>query len=162
MDLSHWIWLATGAYGLHILEEFMLDWRNWARAVLGLPVEWSDFYVVNALVLVLGIVAANLAIAAPHLALGYAALLLINAIFFHISPVLLTRGRFSPGLVTAVLLFLPIGIGCYWKANDDNLLDGQALLISLLLGAALMALPIVLLKLKGWSYFQQDRDSPDA
>jgi hypothetical protein len=65
MGLSNWIWLATAAYGLHILEEFVLDWRNWARAVIGLPVEWSDFYIVNALVIVLGIVAANLATAAP-------------------------------------------------------------------------------------------------
>src|SRR6476646_3627973 len=69
MDLSHWIWLAAGAYGVHAFEEFELDWRNWARAVIGLPVEWHDFYVVNFLVIVLGIVAAELAHAAPGLAL---------------------------------------------------------------------------------------------
>jgi hypothetical protein len=37
MDLAHWIWLATAAYGIHALEEFILDWRDWARAVIGLP-----------------------------------------------------------------------------------------------------------------------------
>ena len=61
MNLAHWIWLATAAYGIHALEEFILDWRDWARAVIRLPVEWAHFYVVNFLVIVLGIVAANLA-----------------------------------------------------------------------------------------------------
>jgi len=61
MNLAHWIWVATAAYGIHALEEFILDWRDWARAVIRLPVEWAHFYVVNFLVIVLGIVAANLA-----------------------------------------------------------------------------------------------------
>lgn len=70
MTLSQWLWLATAAYGVHVLEEFVLDWRDWARAIVRLPVEWSDFYVVNALVIVLGIVAANLADACPASRLG--------------------------------------------------------------------------------------------
>ena len=85
MSLTDLMWLATAAYGLHVLEEYQLNWRDWARAVIGLPVEWSDFYVVNALVIVLGIVAANLARTAPGLALGFPALMLINATFFHVA-----------------------------------------------------------------------------
>ena len=65
MSLTDWIWLSVAAYGIHILEEYQLDWRNWARAVIKLPVEWPDFYVVNALVIVLGIVAAELAATQP-------------------------------------------------------------------------------------------------
>jgi predicted MFS family arabinose efflux permease len=84
--------------------------------------------------------------------------LLINAIFFHIAPVFMTRGRFSPGLITAILLFLPIGVASYWKAAEGGLLDGWTLMSSLLLGAVLMAMPIVLLNLKGRPYFRQDRD----
>jgi hypothetical protein len=55
MDLSHWIWLATAAYAIHMIEEFMLDWRDWARAVIGLPVDWPDFYVTNGIVMVLAL-----------------------------------------------------------------------------------------------------------
>ncbi len=55
---------------------------------------------------VLGIAAANLAPAAPGIALGFAGLMLINAIFFHIAPFIWTRGRFSPGLFTAVPLLM--------------------------------------------------------
>jgi hypothetical protein len=155
MDLAHWIWLATAAYGIHALEEFILDWRDWARAVIGLPVEWSHFYVVNSLVIVLGVVAANLADVAPALALSFPALALINGILFHIVPVTLTRGRFSPGLFTAVILLLPIGFLSYRAANHAKQLDVFSLVVSVAIGAALMATPIVLLRIKDRPYFRQ-------
>src|ERR1700719_5121388 len=106
MSLTDLMWLATASYGLHILEEYQLNWRDWARAVIRLPVGWSDFYVVNALVIVIGIVAANLAGHCPGLALAFPALMLINATFFHVLPALWSRGRFSAGLFTAVVLFI--------------------------------------------------------
>jgi hypothetical protein len=56
MTLTEWAWLALGAYAIHMLEEFMFDWRDWARAIIRLPVEWADFYMTNAIVVVLGIV----------------------------------------------------------------------------------------------------------
>jgi hypothetical protein len=156
MTLTDLLWLATAAYGVHILEEYQLNWRDWARAVIGLPVEWNDFYVVNALVIVFGIVAANLARHAPGLALAFPALMLINATFFHVLPFASTRGRFSPGLLTAVVLFYPIGIACYWRASHGGALRMRSLIISLVLGALLMASPIVLLKIKNLRYFRQD------
>jgi hypothetical protein len=156
MDLTHWLWVATAAYGLHALEELILDWRDWARAVIGLPVDWNVFYVVNFLVIVLGVVAANLAARAPGLALGFAAVMIINAIAFHIAPVIRTGGRFSPGLFSAILLLLPVGTACYVVAARAGVLGGGTFLLSLLLGAALMATPIVLLKIKDRPYFRQD------
>ncbi len=156
MTLSDLLWLATACYGIHILEEYQLDWRDWARSALRLPVEWSDFYVVNALVIVLGVVAANLA-AWPGIALAFPALMLINATFFHVLPVVRMRGRFSPGLFTALVLFYPVGIACYWRAAADGTLSGTVLAGSLVLGAALMASPVVLLLIKDKPYFRQDR-----
>lgn len=155
MSLTDLLWLATAAYGIHILEEYQLNWRDWARAVIRLPVEWSDFYVVNALVIVFGIVAANLAGHCPGLALAFPALMLINATFFHVLPTLWSRGRFSPGLFTAIVLFYPIGVACYWRAAHDGALGARALIGSLVLGALLMASPIVLLKIKDLRYFRQ-------
>jgi hypothetical protein len=157
MSLTDLLWLATAAYGIQILEEYQLNWRDWARAVIRLPVEWSDFYVVNALVIVFGIVAANLAGHCPGLALAFPALMLINATFFHVLPTLWSRGRFSPGLLTAVVLFYPIGVACYWRAAHDGTLRTRALIGSLVLGALLMASPIVLLKIKDLRYFRQGR-----
>jgi hypothetical protein len=156
VTLTDLLWLATACYGIHILEEYQLDWRDWARSALRLPVEWSDFYVVNALVIVLGVVAANLA-AWPGIALAFPALMLINATFFHVLPVVRMRGRFSPGLFTALVLFYPVGIACYWRAAADGTLSVAVLAGSLALGAALMASPVVLLLIKDKPYFRQDR-----
>lgn len=157
MSLTDLIWLAVACYALHILEEYQLDWRDWARAAIKLPVEWSDFYVMNALVIVFGIVAANLAARWPLLALSFPAVMLINATFFHIMPTIRTQGRFSPGLFTAVVLFWPVGVACYWRTAADGLLGAATLVGSLGLGALLMASPIVLLNIKSRPYFRQDR-----
>jgi hypothetical protein len=156
MSLTDLTWLALAAYAVHMLEEHELDWRNWARGVIGLPVEWSDFYVTNAIVVVLGIAAAGLAANQPMLALAFPALMLINATFFHVAPMIWTRGRYSPGVFTAVVLFYPIGLACYWRAQADGALDARTLIVSFVIGALLMASPIVLLRVKNKPYFRQD------
>jgi len=155
MTLEVWAWLAVAAYALHIMEEFALDWREWARSVIGMPVEWTDFYITNAAVIVLGVVQAQLAGVLPVVALSFAALMLINATVFHVLPIMATNGRFSPGAITAVLLFYPIGIGMYRFAAANGMLTRGVLLGSMLGGAVLMAYPIVLLRLKGLPYFKQ-------
>ena len=82
--------------------------------------------------------------------------MLINAIFFHILPMMRTHGRFSPGLFTAIVLFFPVAIACYWRAAVDGSLNVETLIGSLGLGALLMASPVVLLKIKEKAYFRQD------
>lgn len=157
MNLTNLIWLGTACYAIHMVEEFMLNWRDWARAVIGLPVEWSDFYVTNAIVVVLGFVAANLAVSWPMVALAFPALMLINAVVFHIVPVIRTGGRYSPGVTTAVVLFLPVGLATYWTALSDGDVGAGGVILSLVIGAALMATPIVLLNIRGKPYFRQDK-----
>lgn len=155
MSLRDLCWLATAIYALHALEEFIFDWRNWARAVLKLPAEWSSFYVTNTAVIVLGITAANLADSRPEFALAFPALMIINAIFFHMGPFVLTKGRFSPGLVTAVAFFLPLGYWCYHTVNVSGLLTHHMIITSVLIGTFLMAFPIACLKLSQRPYFKQ-------
>lgn len=157
MDFPQWLWLATAVYAVHMLEEFMLNWRDWARAVLGLPVEWPDFYMANAIVVVLGVCAANIATAAPTVALGFPALMVINAVVFHVAQMVRKHGRFSPGVVTAVALMLPVATGCYWAAAREGLLTAGSIVGSMLVGAALMAMPVILLHIRTRPYFLQDR-----
>lgn len=155
MTLQTLAWLAMAAYALHIMEEYTFDWRNWARAVIKLPVEWSDFYVTNAIVIALGIAQAQLAPALPLAPLVFASLMLINAVFFHILPVVRTGGRFSPGLVTAVALFFPVGIAVWCKAAADAPLAWTTVVLAVAGGAALMAYPVVMLNLRSRPYFRQ-------
>jgi hypothetical protein len=154
IPLTDLIWLSVAAYAVHILEEFEFDWRNWARAVIKLPVEWADFYLVNAVAIVIGIACASL-IRQPALALAFPALMLINATFFHVLPMILTRGRYSPGVFTAVVLFYPLGIACYHRALSLGIVGWRGVALSFVIGALLMATPIVLLHLKGKPYFRQ-------
>ena len=83
--------------------------------------------------------------------------MLINATFFHVLPVVVTKGRFSPGLFTAVILFYPVGIACYASAAAAGLLSPGAVIVSFGLGALLMAYPIILIRIRSRPYFRQDR-----
>jgi hypothetical protein len=154
MDHEIWLWVATAVYGVHILEEFMLNWRDWANKVMKLPVDWPTFYVTNALVIVLGIVAAEVGWRLPALSLAFPALMVINAIFFHVLPFVITK-KFSPGLMTAVFLFLPGGSWLFYGAKKDGILSVEITLSAFALGAMLMAYPIILLKLKAKPFFKQ-------
>jgi hypothetical protein len=156
MTLQTLAWLSMAAYAIHIMEEYSFDWRNWARAVIKLPVEWSDFYVTNAVVVALGIAQAQLAPAWPLAALIFASLMLINAVFFHVLPMVRTGGRFSPGVVTAIVLFLPAGIAVWRRAANDGLLDTTTVVLAIAGGAALMAYPVVMLNLRARPYFRQN------
>ena len=155
MTLPTLAWIAVAAYAVHMMEEFSFNWRDWARAVIKLPVEWGDFYVTNAVVIVLGIAQAFLAPTLAVAPLGFASLMAINAIFFHILPVLVTKGRFSPGLFTAVVLFLPVAWVVWARAIEDGQVDAKTATIAILGAALLMAYPIVMLHLRSRPYFRQ-------
>lgn len=153
LSLQTLVWLCLAAYALHILEEFSFDWRSWARAVIHLPVLWEDFYITNCLVVVLGVVAAEIAPYVSVLATAFPCLMLINATFFHVLPFLRTRGRFSPGLITSLLLFYPLGLTALSRAD----LQPVELAISFLLGAGLHAAPVVCILLRQRPYFDQTK-----
>lgn len=152
------LWIATLAYAIHVFEEYTFDWKGWANSVLKLPVNWAHFSIANGIVVVLGVSCASVAWACPIYALSLPALMLINATFFHVLPFIVTKGRFSPGLGTAVLFLYPIALWAYHGAYLDGVLSRSTLVLSLLLGAVLMACPIVMLKLRRHPYFDQGED----
>lgn len=154
-------WLGMAAYAAHILEEYMLDWRGWARAVLKLPAEWNDFYVTNCVVVSLGIAQAMLAATLPLAVLSYAGLELINGILMHIVPFIRTRGRFSPGLFTGTFLFVPLGITTYWTALSTGVASVGTALLSLLIGGLTLAFPIVMLLVRLRPYFRQEEHAKE-
>jgi hypothetical protein len=146
--------LCLGAYSLHILEESVFDWRTWARAVVRLPVTWQDFYVTNAAVVILGSVAVQVAPAMPVVSMAFPGILLLNATFFHVLPFVLTKGRFSPGLITALLLFYPAGIAAFRSAH----LSWAGVITAFVFGALLHASPVVFILLRQKSFFVQTED----
>jgi hypothetical protein len=159
MTLTTAAWLAMAAYSLHIMEEFMFDWRNWARDVIKLPVEWPDFFVTNSVVVAVGIAQAMLVPTMPVIPLSFTGLMLINAIFFHFLPMITHKGRYSPGAATALLLFIPSISFSWWTAVSTGVANVATILIGIAIGAVLMAYPIVMLRLRSKPYFQQVREA---
>jgi hypothetical protein len=153
MTHEYVLWIATAAYGFHILEEYELNWQGWAVRVLKLPVDWNSFYVVNPLVALFGICSAMVGWRRPEFALSFPAVMIVNATVFHVVPVLRT-GFFSPGVVTSLILFFPIAACCYYGAWLDGALDALTVITSAVRGVLFMALPVVLLKIRRWDMFR--------
>lgn len=148
--MSHeWVlWVLTTAAALHVVEERGMGWQGWAAQTLGprlgvIP-SWSDFWATNGLLIVFGISAAAVGWRAPAFALAFPAVCLINAVFFHLVPTIQAR-RPNPGIFSAMLLYLPIGIWAYLAASSDGALDLATVILSAVIGAAAMTSALVLL-----------------
>jgi hypothetical protein len=126
MQNDYLLWIATAFYAAHILEEFAFDWRSWASKGINLPVNWQWFHIVNAAVVILGICCASIGWRLPEFSLIYPALMTINAVFFHILSSVILR-RIFPGVITALVLFLPIVTAIYAAAAQDGVLTPRAL-----------------------------------
>jgi hypothetical protein len=159
MSHEYVLWISVAAYGVHMVEEHELNWRDWARMVLHLPVDWASFYMTNGIAVVVGVCCAAVGWREPWFALGYPALMLINATFFHVAPTIVTR-VYSPGLATAVVIFYPVAGWAYYGAWADGVLTVTEGIVSGVFGAALMATPVVLLKIKGWKVFAYEPQKP--
>ena len=159
MSHEYVLWIATVAYALHMIEETVYDWHGWVRRVLKLQAEWHEFYMVNAFVIVLGVSCAMIGWRRPEVSLSFPAFMLVNAVLFHIVPTAITR-IFSPGLFTAVVLFIPVAAWTYYGAWEDGTLTAFGCVVSGILGFLMMMFPIVLQVTKRWDFFRQDGDRP--
>ena len=149
MSLSILVWLAVGAYALHIVEEHVLDWFGWARKTMNLSMTRETYVTIEAAFVVLGVVAAMAASAMPVVGLAFVALLVINVTFFHVLPMAMAGGRFSPGTFSG-LLFYVIG----WIAMTSASATGSNVTWAVVIGAAVILWPMLLLQLKREAYFR--------
>ncbi len=151
MSLTVLAWLAVAAYALHVVEEHMLGWFDWARKTMNISMTWEQYVITEVAILILGITAAMLAGSSigPILAVAFATLLFINVVVFHIIPMLTNSGRFSPGVITGIVLFLPL---C-WQVYKTQTLSQNDLFWAVAIGAAVMIWLWLLTYLKGQRYF---------
>lgn len=135
------LWLATYSYTLHIYEEYQLDHPSWIKEHFGLNVDWANFAVTNAVVVLSGICSSFIGWKKPAVALAFPALMIVNAIFFHILPTVKT-GIYSPGVITAVLTQIPAALFCFYGALKDGV-GVFSVLLGSVLGVLFMALPFL-------------------
>jgi Protein of unknown function with HXXEE motif len=107
-------------------------------------------------VVALGIAQAMLAPTLPLAVLSYAGLEFINGLFMHVVPFIRTKGRFSPGLISAVFFFIPLSVATFWISWSSGVASIGEIGLGLVIGALILAFPIVMLIVKSWPYFRQD------
>lgn len=152
MSLTVLAWLAVAAYALHVVEEHILGWFDWARKTMNISLGWEQYVITEVAILILGVTAAMLSgdkALGPTLVVAFTTLLLINVVFFHILPMLANGGRFSPGVISGIFLFLPLA----WHVYKAQTLTQNDLIWAVVLGILLILWPMFLLKLKGVGWF---------
>jgi len=151
MSLTVLAWLAVAAYALHIVEEHILGWFDWARKTMNISLGWEQYVITEVAILILGLTAAMLSGTpmGPTLVVAFATLLLINVIFFHVLPMLANGGRFSPGVISGIFLFLPLA----WHVYKTQTLSQNDLIWAVVLGILLILWPMLLLKLRNVAWF---------
>jgi Protein of unknown function with HXXEE motif len=123
------LWVVVMVLGLHFLEEFALDLRTWLQGVLQVPVTWEQCHLVNGAVTLTAIGGAVIGWRKPELSLIMPAIVIINAFFFHLGFSIISRS-YSPGTLSALMLFVPAGLWCYVGAHRDGVLTRRAVYVS--------------------------------
>jgi hypothetical protein len=149
MSLSILVWLAVGAYALHIVEEHVLDWFGWARKTMSLDMTREVYVTIEAAFVVLGVVAAMVTSAMPAVGLAFIAMLVINVTFFHVLPMAMSGGGYSPGTISG-LLFYVVG----WSAMMGATATASNVTWAVVIGAAVILWPMLLLRMKREAYFR--------
>lgn len=104
------LWPFVPAFAVHVAEEWFAGFTTWVAQVAGRPMSDAGFLAINAagmVLLVLAIRAAARAESNGWMAVAVAAAALINTVI-HVAGALIT-GSYAPGLLSAVILYVPLG-----------------------------------------------------
>jgi hypothetical protein len=135
------VWLLPAAFALHIVEEYTGEFPGWVTHVLGGSFNNLAFAANNA-----GFMAIMLALTAwtsgsgsrlaSFLLIGWASANLFWDGLFHIATTA-ALDRYSPGLVTSSLLYIPISLLIGWSSLRSRALSLRALFGAVAARAAL-------------------------
>ena len=140
------VWLMPAAFAVHIVEEFAGGFPEWVRLVTGAAMPVGAFLANNAafMAILLGLTA-WVSIRPSRLPafalLAWASGNLFWNFVFHLATTMLLD-RYSPGLVTAVLLYFPLSAVVAWVTLREGVLGRGAFAGAATVGAALMLLVI--------------------
>lgn len=136
-----WIFILCAIYGLHMVEEFTLGFVEWADRYFG-HFDWTQNLIGNSAYLILLATACFFYARNPakHLWLGLAGTLwVLSNAFIHLSATVL-GGEYSPGLFTALVLYVPVGIWlvAFWARQKR--INWKNLTLAFLTGGLLIML----------------------
>jgi hypothetical protein len=141
--MEPWIWLFPAIYLLHILEESFAGERfyNWTHRIVGRRIPFRAFLALNACFLAL-MIAAVLALQGGNWLWLLSALGTITAVngLGHFVGTLATRS-YSPGVITGLLLWLPLGVAGLTLSRSA--LTAEAWWLGIAAGASVSGLVIM-------------------
>lgn len=146
-----WIfWTILGAAALHVVEEYFFP-GGFMEAVRGFQPKYARFIttpfalIINGLFLILCLAGALLSGIAPTFSLSVAAVVGLNGLI-HIGAAVRSRG-YAPGVVTGVVLYLPLAAYAFVLADRSGNLRSGSGLTAILLALAFQAVPLAYLGL---------------
>jgi hypothetical protein len=113
------LWLFVPAYLAHVGEEWFGGFPEWVGTVVGRSLPRSAFLLINGVALALLVAAIRAALRADRhgwIAVAVATIVLVNTVV-HAAGAALTAS-YSPGLITAVVLYVPLGSLVMIRALD--------------------------------------------
>ena len=113
------LWLFVPAYIIHVAEEWFADFPGWLQQIAGSPLPGEAFLIINAVALVLLVAAIRAATRSERfgwMAIAVAAIMLVNTVV-HAAGAALTRS-YAPGLISAVVVYVPLGALTMIRAVD--------------------------------------------
>jgi len=125
---------------VHVAEEYKFGWVEWANSFIS-GVTVKQFIIINCFFMLLCILAAILNNSLMLFSSSIFSLLLINSVV-HIVPTI-KQGKYSPGLFSAILLFIPIGTVGISSILSENLMSSNELVVSIIIGLFWMGIPFI-------------------
>jgi hypothetical protein len=114
------LWLFVPAYVVHLAEEWLAGFPAWIGAIVGTPLPGTAYLVINGTAFVLLVAGIRAAIGSEKhgwVAVAVATVALVN-VAAHTAGAVLT-GSYSPGLISAVLLYVPLGVLTMIRASEQ-------------------------------------------
>jgi hypothetical protein len=136
------LWLFVPAYMIHVAEEWFAGFTAWVARFAGRPVPADAFLIINGIALLLLIAAIRASTrnqASGWMAIAVATIALVNTMS-HVGGAIFTQS-YSPGLVSAVILYVPLGSLTMIRAWDQA--PAEQLTRGIVAGMALHALVFI-------------------
>ena len=135
------LWVVAASCALHVTEEYLGGWQQWARETMGIVMPTARFLFINAVLVAAALCLARVGWRRPALSLIIPAATLVNAVFFHILPTA-AQGRVSPGVYTATLLYVPFSSWAFLGAWRDGV-PLRALVVGFVAGTLQMVMVVL-------------------
>ncbi len=141
--VGSWAWLFPASYLLHIAEEYWGDFPAWIARFWGVESSIANFLSWNGGALVMMCVGVALVLLTKSyrwLLVSFGTVVLINGVVHTLASVV--TWSYSPGLVTGLLLYVPLGLFTLRRARES--VNARTMRAGVIVGVVMHAVVVLL------------------